>query len=165
MNPPFVVSEFEVVARRVNRSWTRVERLLRDSTLFVAGTRVQLTSGAVLRLDASFAPARWALVSTWQASGRLYGRGRRRSVFTRVKLDVTAWSDDASELRLRPVTRHFGSWGARRQRRYFAIAHECADHMLGDLRFRSMAARSRSARCQTATREDRGTWLREPRTS
>jgi hypothetical protein len=52
----------------------------------------------------------------------------------RVIVDVAEWSDDACELRVRPVSRHVGRWSQRRQRRYFALAHAAADafvHLVG----------------------------------
>ena len=41
--------------------------------------------------------------------------------FTRVNLEVTAWSEHTTEVRLRPVTRRIPNWGRQRQRRYFAL--------------------------------------------
>jgi hypothetical protein len=60
----------------------------------------------------------------------LYGTGRRLANYTRVEIEVSAWSSGASELRLRPVTCRAPSWGKRRQRRYFRIAHRSADEMV-----------------------------------
>lgn len=72
--------------------------------------------------------------AAWRASGRLYGRGPRLARYTRVELEVSAWSDKASELVLRPVNRSPHHWGLRGLRRYTALAHLAADELERRLR-------------------------------
>jgi hypothetical protein len=64
------------------------------------------------------------------ASGRLYGSGIRIARYTRVVLELMAWSGGATELRLRPVTRNIANWSERRQRRYFDVAHDTMDELV-----------------------------------
>jgi hypothetical protein len=126
---PVPSSTFEVVARRINQPTSLVQHALFDSTLFGA-TTLHLGTVGVLRIDEPFSAIQSGRAPTWQATGRLYGHGPRVVRFNRVELEVAVWSDDASELRLRPVARGVTRWGARRQRRYFALAHESADFIL-----------------------------------
>jgi hypothetical protein len=127
---PVPSSTFEVVARRVNRSTPLVEQLLLDSTVFDRGTMLYLGPIGTLRFDEPFAAIRSTPSPAWQATARLRGCGPRFVRYARVELEVAAWSDDASELRLRPVSRRVTLWPPRRQRRYFALAHRGADVIL-----------------------------------
>lgn len=122
-------SELEVVSRRVNRPWVKIERLLLSQNLS-APIHLELESGAVCRLDGPFSPAEPSLVRGWRATGRIARQSGRLARSTSVEIEIVAWSEDAAQLRLRPVKRTLRSWGARRQRRYFALAHECADQFV-----------------------------------
>jgi hypothetical protein len=119
-----------VVARRVNRSTLLVQQLLLDSTVFDQGTTLYFDPIGTLRFDEPFAAIRSTPSPAWRATARLRGCGLRFVRYARVELEVAAWSDDASELRLRPVSRRVTRWGPRRQRRYFALAHRGADVVL-----------------------------------
>jgi hypothetical protein len=44
-----------------------------------------------------------------------------------VLLEVSAWSNDATALALRPLSGRPDHWGARRIEHYFTLAHACAD--------------------------------------
>jgi hypothetical protein len=127
---PVPSSTFEVVARLVNRSTLLVQQLLLDSTVFDQGTMLYLGPIGTLRFDEPFAAIRSTPSPAWQATARLHGCGLRFVRYARVELEVAAWSDDASELRLRPVSRRVTRWAPRRQRRYFALAHRAADVIL-----------------------------------
>lgn len=64
----------------------------------------------------------------WRARGRL--ANARGAKIARVEVEVGVWSDEASELSLRPVASHPYRWTARRQRAYFGAAHEACDELL-----------------------------------
>jgi hypothetical protein len=51
----------------------------------------------------------------------------RRHTIARVEIELSMWSNDSSELQLRPVARHPERWSGRRARRYFTRAHRGAD--------------------------------------
>jgi hypothetical protein len=120
---------FEDVTRRVVRPWRSLERVLLHAGAFAPGTAIELDVGGRLRLDTTFAPmASWP-VPGYQARGRLYARGGRLDRSVRVALDVVAWSDTSSELRVRPSARHFAQWGTHRQDGYFVLAHRAADRL------------------------------------
>jgi hypothetical protein len=140
---PVPTSTFEVVTRRINQPTSLVQQVLLDSTVFGAGDALQLGPGGVLRIDKPFSAMPSDPTRAWQATGRLYGRGPRIVRYARVELEIAAWSDDASELRLLPVARHLTRWGTRRHRRYFTLAHDGADFILELL---TAAARSRHER-------------------
>lgn len=123
-------SEMEVVARRVDRWWPDVELALVEHPL----DAVELDAGSA-RFGGRF---RRTGASTLTASARLYGRGLRLLRFTRVIVEVSAWADDHGELRVRPVSRGVGRWGARRQQRYFDLAHELADTLRAAVTTRSI---------------------------
>lgn len=120
----------EVVTRRINQPSTRVAQVLLDSTVFGAGDVVQLGPSGVLRIDKPFSVMPSGPTRAWHTTGRLYGRGPRIVRYARVELEIAAWSDGASELRLIPIARHLTQWGTRRQRRYFRLAHAGADVVL-----------------------------------
>ena len=103
--------EHNVVVRRIDRPLADLQ--LPDTT----------TVGA-LRFTGPFVDDRSALTATHRAPA-VVGR-------TRVSVEVTEWSDRASEVRVVPVTRWLQLWSARRQRRYFARTHDAAD-ALADL--------------------------------
>jgi hypothetical protein len=67
-------------------------------------------------------------------------RGRRIAI---VRLEVSAWSHDATALALRPLAGRPEHWGARRIEQYFTLAHACADttmRMIRDEVVRTMGA-------------------------
>jgi hypothetical protein len=119
-----------VVARRIDRASTSLPQLLSDPTRFAPRTALPLGTDSVLRIDTPFSATGSRSAPRWTTTGRLYGRGPRVALFARVEVEVSAWSDRAGELRLRPVGQHVGLWGRRRQRRYFALAHRSADRMV-----------------------------------
>lgn len=64
----------------------------------------------------------------WRAPGRLStARGKK---IARVEVEFGTWSDDASELAIRPVAAHPYRWSGRRQRAYFTAAHRACDELL-----------------------------------
>jgi|GEM_PF-6288497 hypothetical protein len=69
----------------------------------------------------------------WRARARLHGRGLRLVPYARVDIEITPWSPDASELRLRPVSRSPHAWGIGRLRRYLRLAPVAADALVDHL--------------------------------
>lgn len=105
-----------------------------DAALRAHGTApIDLDGAGSLVLTA---PLTWSeRTRSWGGRGRLQGRGLRLPTsFTRVEIEVSAWSDRASELSLRPVARSPHRWGLRRLRRYLDLAHRAADALDGALR-------------------------------
>ena len=73
------------------------------------------------------APVRSSVdMSTWRARGRLHPRRPRVAQFSRIEIEISAWSDSACELTLRPTCRHIRRWSDRRWRRYFQLAEAAA---------------------------------------
>jgi hypothetical protein len=110
VTPPY---QDEVVARRIDRPLSA------------------LTLGDVGRLDTvelrgDFAIAHTSLTRGWVAPA-VVGR-------LPVQIEITEWSDCASELRIKPLTRHLRLRSGRYQRRYFAAAHRAADDVAARLR-------------------------------
>jgi hypothetical protein len=116
--PRIVPYDFDVVTRRVHRSCSALER-----NFDVLGS-----ANPDLGVDGPFARGSGP-IPVWHTTARLYGSGLRIARYTRVHLEIAAWSERASELRIRPVTRRIGAWGVRRQRRYFARARDTIDDL------------------------------------
>jgi len=117
-----------VLQRRINCAFPRVERVLNSADPF----GVEL-----LELPAA---EPFEVVTTWphhswRTSGRLRAREGRR--VARVELEFGPWSDDATELLLRPASRRPERWSGRRQRRYFGAAHAAADDLAAQLEARA----------------------------
>jgi hypothetical protein len=110
--------DFDVVSRRVERSATSLPAIVDVST----------AEGARLRFDGPFVAAPGG-TAVWSTTGRLYSEGMWLVRYTRVHVEMTAWSHGATELRLRPVTRRVPNWGTRRQQRYFDTAHRTIDEL------------------------------------
>ena len=64
----------------------------------------------------------------WRARGRV--SNARGAKIARVEVEFGVWSEGASELSLRPVASRPHRWTGRRQRAYFAAAHETCDELL-----------------------------------
>jgi hypothetical protein len=115
--------DFDVVTRLVNQRASSLQQIV---------GRMPPGEGH-LRFHRPFIAAIDAGCPSWHATGRLYGSGLRLARYTRVNIELTAWSDHATELRVRPVTRRLPTWGKRRQRRYFQLAHRTADDLVRSL--------------------------------
>jgi hypothetical protein len=114
--------DMEIVARRVDRPWADVERALAP----VAPGSLALDDRAVAVFQQPFGESAGALA----ARALLVTSGRRLVRYRRVLVEVDPWGDVAAELRVIPVSRGVGRWSARRQRRYFELAHAVADRLL-----------------------------------
>jgi hypothetical protein len=110
--------DFDVVSRRVNQRSSSFQYVLHLLPLGVGQ----------LRFDEPFAPISDDDEPGWHATGRVHGSGLRRS--TGVDIEVRAWSNRVSELRIRPISRRLPMWSKRRQRRYFEHAHHSADQLV-----------------------------------
>jgi len=70
-------------------------------------------------------------LSALRTAATLYTNGNRR--IAPVEVELSPWSQDVSELSLRPAVRRPHRWGARRTRTWFAFAHAAADQLRADL--------------------------------
>lgn len=95
------------------------------------GLRLSSTAGR-LRLRGEFATvvARHDRTACWRARGRVRPRHWPRAG---VLVELTYWSTDVTEIRLRARSRRLRRWSARRKRRYFDATHAAADGLLGHL--------------------------------
>ena len=124
--------DYDVVTRRVNQRAASLRNVLLHVPFCVGS----------LYIDEPFAMSGDLAKPSWHARGRLYGRGLRIVRYTRVEIEVHAWSQYATELRLRPVSRRAVNWGKRRQCLYFRTAHSVADDLVRSI---ENAARRRDA--------------------
>lgn len=81
----------------------------------------------------------------WRTRARLFGTGIRLVPYTRVVVELSSWSPDASELRLRPVSRAPHAWGVSRLRRYLRLAPLAADALATHLVDQASALRQASS--------------------
>ena len=116
----------EVVTRWVALPARTVERALRNVADGSFGEQVALGFGDELRLDGAFARSSDGELPTWRVPGRLVWHGPKLARTAHVEIALTAWSDDAVEVSVRPAGRRVLAWGARRERRYFDTAHRAA---------------------------------------
>ena len=121
--------EIEVVSRRVNLLPLQVRELLIDTTVLPAGMAFGLDSVGAWRLDTPFAAHEWYGEPVC-ANASVLCRPHRLERSCRVEIEVAAWSARSCELRLRPASRHIELWSGRKLRRYFALAHLCADDIV-----------------------------------
>lgn len=118
-----------VLQRRVNQPLADIQRGLADRTGLVPNGTLDLESDGFLCIPEPLHPVRpyssRQPVPTWCGTAHLL-TSRRRLVAT-VEVEVSAWSDDATNLTIRPVAQHPERWRAWRLRRYFTLAHLAAD--------------------------------------
>lgn len=128
LDPPIT---FEV-QRRINLPEDHIRKALSDPQELVAGMTAALGSAGLFVLEAPFRPASFPYEDALHAPAVLTsGRGRRVSL---VRLEVSAWSADATGLALRPLSGRPDRWGARRIEQYFALAHDGADTVVRVIR-------------------------------
>lgn len=121
----------DVVARRIDRAPSSLERRLSNADLRPAGRGgLRLASGGTLRLDAPFERGIGGPEGGWRAPARLIGHGPRVVRYSRVDVVVAPWSDEVCELRVVPRSRRLHQWGTWRQRRYWRLAHDAADRLV-----------------------------------
>ena len=113
-----------VLQRRINCPPDAVSRIIANSVVFGPDCVVASDDDGELRLDGAFRPVPGSPGSL-RADAQLVGPRRR---IARVELEISPWSDGATELVLRPSAKHPERWSARRLRSYFVRAHDAADH-------------------------------------
>ena len=111
--------------RRVNQPFDYATKALADSTVLDAGLTLRLDERGLFVLETPFRPARFPYEGALHAQAALTTRRGRRIAL--VLIEVTAWSDDATTLALRPLSTRPDLWGARRMRHYFELGHLAAD--------------------------------------
>jgi hypothetical protein len=113
-----------VLQRRINRPPDAVSRIIANSVVFGPDCVVASDTDGELRLERAFRPVPGS-PGYLRADAQLVGSRRR---IARVELEISPWSENATELVLRPLAKHPERWSARRLRSYFARAHDAADH-------------------------------------
>lgn len=114
-----------LVTRRIDAPIAHVARRL--SELSSTDPAQPIAVGERGWLHIPDAPERAHRGLIWRARGRLHPTGVRLTPFIRVDVEVSAWSDRASELFLRPTSRHPFYWGTRRLQRYLDLAPRTGD--------------------------------------
>jgi hypothetical protein len=121
--------------RRINQPEDHVRKALSDPIQLIAGMTTALGDGGdagLLVLQAPFRPAAFPYEDALHAPAVLTSnRGRRIAL---VQLEISAWSNDATALSLRPLSGRPDRWGARRVEQYFTLAHEAADTVMRMIR-------------------------------
>jgi len=121
---PLDAITFEI-QRRINQPADHVRKALADPAELVEGLTAQLGDDGLFVLEAPFRVAPFPYEDALHAPAVLTsGRGRRVSL---VLLEISAWSNDATVLALRPLASRPDRWSARRVEQYFSLAHPCAD--------------------------------------
>ena len=118
--------------RRINQREDHVRKALSDPTLLVAGMTTALGDDGLFVLEAPFRPGAFPYEEALHAPAVLTSsRGRRVAI---VRLEISAWSDRATALSLRPLAGRPDRWGARRLEQYFTLAHAAADTVMRTIR-------------------------------
>jgi hypothetical protein len=121
---PIAGITFEI-QRRINQRDDYVRKALADPAELVGGLTAPLGDDGLFVLEQPFRPASFPYEDALHAPAVLTsGRGRRVSI---VLLEISAWSNDATALALRPLTGRPDRWSARRIEQYFTLAHAGAD--------------------------------------
>jgi RimJ/RimL family protein N-acetyltransferase len=119
-----------MLERRVNRPAHDVARTLRDGPTIAPANGFLLGRDGTLLVDGTPRPSLHAIVpghESWRTTARLLTpRGRQ---VARLEIEVGTWAPGSVLIQLRPLDRRPHRWGARRTRRYFALAHAGADRL------------------------------------
>jgi hypothetical protein len=120
------------VQRRLNQRPDYIRKALSDPSRLVAGMTAALGEDGLFVLEAPFRPASFPYEDALHAPAVLTSsRGRRVAL---VRLEVCAWSNDATALSLRPLAGRPDHWSARHIEHYFTLAHATADTVSGIIR-------------------------------
>jgi hypothetical protein len=133
-----------VVVRWVRQGRRPVDRVLADATTFPIAEPISLGADGTLRLDQPFARVTGNGEVAWSAHGRVVNSASLVR-FARVEIAVIVWSDEMREVTVRSRGRHVLSWGERRERRYFTLAHDAAAYVAGALAAEGVAEHSRAS--------------------
>jgi hypothetical protein len=140
-----VIPSDPVVVRWVHHGRRPVDEVLGDVSTFPVAESTSLGAGGTLRLDRPFARSTDGNGTVaWSAPGRVVTRVASMVRFARVEIAVIVWSDELSEVTVRRRGRQVLSWGERRERRYFDLAHDAAEYVAGALAAAAAAERSRA---------------------
>jgi hypothetical protein len=128
-------AERPVVERWIDQPSHPVIDVLRDPSVVAPASGFALGGGRTLLFDEAPQPAVSRIVrryESWHATARLLNR-RGRTV-ARIDIEIGIGAPGVS-IQMRPHTRHPHRWGARRVRRYFALAHDAVDEFERVLRY------------------------------
>ncbi len=125
---PIRIGDLVTVSRLVTVPIDKVGTVLGDGPAWPGPLALDLGDAGTLELTDPFTQEPRE-ATTWRAEARLRGRGLRLARYTRVQLEVSAWSEGASQLVMRPVARSPHTWGSRRLRQYFDLSHQAADQL------------------------------------
>ena len=113
------------IQRRINQPEDYIRKTLADPTELVAGLTAPVGEHGLFVLQAPFRPAPFPYEQALHAPAVITsGRGRRVSL---VLLEISAWSNNATALSLRPLASRPDRWSTRRIEQYFGLAHAAAD--------------------------------------
>ena len=117
--------ESVVVTRHVRVHFDSLVRCITDGHRASERTPIdKLESPDIQRFSAT--PA----ITGWRARATLHRRGWRLVPLPPVEINVTAWSDTASEIRIVPLARLAHRWGTQHTRRYLKAATAVADWLI-----------------------------------
>lgn len=117
-----------VLERRVNQPSQAVARTLRDRSTVAPANGFALGDAGRLLVDELPRSSPLPVVpghESWRTTARLLSR--RGRVVAHLDIEVGTWAPGSVFIQLRPLDRRAQRWGARRTRRYFALAHAGAD--------------------------------------
>ncbi len=116
------------VQRRINQPDDHVRKALSHPAELVAGMTTALGDDGLLVLEAPFRPGSFPYQDTLQAPAVLTSiRGRRVAL---VRMEISAWSNEATAFSLRPIAGRPERWSARRVEQFFTLAHAAADTVM-----------------------------------
>jgi GNAT superfamily N-acetyltransferase len=130
LNEPVRSSLNFVLERRVNRPSQAVARTLRDQATVAPAKGFALGDHGTLLVDEVPRSSPRPMVpgqESWRTTARLLTR--RGRLVAHVDIEVGTWAPGSVFIQLRPLDRRAQRWGARRTRRYFALAHAGADRL------------------------------------
>jgi RimJ/RimL family protein N-acetyltransferase len=120
-----------VLERRVNQPSYAVARTLRDRATIAPTNGFALGDDGTLLVDDAPRSSSHPIVpgyESWRTTARLLnGRGR---IVAHLDVEISTWAAGSVLIQLRPLDRSPQRWGARRTRRYFALAHAGADRLV-----------------------------------
>jgi len=118
-----------VLERRVNQPAYVIARTLRDRTKIAPVDGFALDTGTLVIDEPPRPTARAAARGqrSWRTTARLLGV--RGQLVARVDIEIASWAPGSTSVQLRPSDHRTHRWGARRARRYFALAHAGVDRL------------------------------------
>jgi hypothetical protein len=118
------------VVRTIEVRPTAVGGRIREGVLWPEGAVLSLGRHGTLVIERPLVPAVWSGLAGWRTSGRLVGRGWGAHRLGGVDLEIFPASATAFQIRLARQSPFPSHWGARRVRRYWALAHAAADQLM-----------------------------------